>query len=151
MSYFKWLILSSCQIRLHSSVAYIRDPLFQLSEKEKARNACLEGMHGIRGITHYVIDYGMIDRLGPPFAFTLWVAGRVMLVDKSKVKSLEFIDALKMMGQHWQVALSYSETLERVHRDYHKDIRGAPSASCQILADMRRCAFDTIFVIERQP
>lgn len=106
----------------------------------------------------------MLNKLGPPFAFTLWVAARVLLVHGSTIEkhiSSEihfFVDTLREMGKYWQVAARYCTILQRVldeQRDSEQSAgangeRVTPS-SVKILADMRRCAYDLDFLISWQP
>lgn len=106
----------------------------------------------------------MLPKLGPPFAFTLWVAARLLLVHGSTIEHKLspqiqfFVDTLREMGRYWLVAERYTAILQRVldeHRDSEHSAgtsgeRVTPS-SVKILADMRRCAYDLDFLISRQP
>lgn len=106
----------------------------------------------------------MLDKLGPPFAFTLWVSARLLLVHGSTIAHtvspdiLFFVNTLAEMGKIWKVAERYSTILRRVldeYGEYEQSIgtmgeRVTPS-TVKILADMRRCAFDLDFLISRQP
>jgi hypothetical protein len=148
-------------IRLHSSAAYppTRSPIFTPSYSASQR--CHAAVENIAALCEFVVANGLLAKLGPPFAFTLWVAARVLLVHGSTVErklspqpiSL-FVDALRDMGRYWPVAARYSALLGRV-LDEHKDSEtrgGGETPSCvAILADMRRTAFDLDFLISRQP
>jgi hypothetical protein len=106
----------------------------------------------------------MLPKLGPPFAFTLWVAARLLLVHGSTIEHKLspqiqfFVDTLREMGRYWLVAERYTTILQRV-LDEHRDSERSASASgeritpssVKILADMRRCAYDLDFLISRQP
>lgn len=106
----------------------------------------------------------MLPKLGPPFAFTLWVAARLLLVHGSTIEhklspQIQFlVDTLQEMGRYWLVAERYTTILQRVldeHRDSERSAetsgeRVTPS-SVKILADMRRTAYDLDFLISRQP
>jgi hypothetical protein len=106
----------------------------------------------------------MLPKLGPPFAFTLWVAARLLLVHGSTIEHKLspqiqfFVDTLREMGRYWLVAERYTAILQRV-LDEHRDSERAAGAngervtpsSVKILADMRRCAYDLDFLISRQP
>ena len=121
-------------------------------------------MENIVALGRYVVNNGMLDKLGPPFAFTLWVAARVLLVHGSTIEhevssDIYFlVDTLREMGKHWRVAERYCTILKRVldeYRDSQQVVaangeRVTPS-SVKILADMRRCAYDLDFLISRQP
>lgn len=106
----------------------------------------------------------MLDKLGPPFAFTLWVSARLLLVHGSTIAHtvspdiLFFVDTLARMGKHWKVAERYSSILQRVLDEYGEYQRSSGTdgerstpSTVKILADMRRCAFDLDFLISRQP
>jgi hypothetical protein len=106
----------------------------------------------------------MLDKLGPPFAFTLWVSARLLLVHGSTIAQnvspdiIFFVDTLAQMGKYWKVAERYSTILQRVLDEYGEyqqsgvdDSERLTPSSVKILADMRRCAFDLDFLISRQP
>lgn len=106
----------------------------------------------------------MLDKLGPPFAFSLWVSARLLLVHGSTIAHtvspdiVFFVDTLARMGKYWKVAERYSTILQRVLDEYGEyqqsaetDADRSTPSSVKILADMRRCAFDLDFLISRQP
>lgn len=157
-------MLSSAVIRLHSSAAYptTRSPIFTPSYSASQR--CLLAVDNILSITRFVVDNHMLDKLGPPFAFTLWVSARLLLVHGSTIAHtvspdiVFFVDTLAQMGRHWKVAERYSTILQRVLDEYGEyqqsgadDSERATPSTVKILADMRRCAFDLDFLISRQP
>jgi hypothetical protein len=151
-------------IRLHSSAAYptTRSPIFTPSYSASQR--CHGAVENIAALGEFVVQSGMLTKLGPPFAFTLWVAARLLLVHGSTVEhklasQIGFlVDTLRDMGRYWPVAARYCELLQRVldeHSDSERAVgttgeRVTPS-SVRILADMRRTAFDLDFLISRQP
>jgi hypothetical protein len=151
-------------IRLHSSAAYptTRSPIFTPSYSAGQR--CLVAVDNILALTRFVVDNGLLDRLGPPFAFTVWVSARLLLVHGSTIAHTVspdiflFVETLARMGRYWKVAERYSTILRRVldeYSEYEQAVateseRVTPS-SVKILADMRRCAFDLDFLISRQP
>ena len=115
----------------------------------------------------------MVNKLGPPFAFSVWVAARMVLVHGSTVDRqvppsiYPLLDTLREMGRYWKVAERYASLLTRVLDEYEASERarrdaglsapstdsgrpGTPTA-IKILADMRRTAFDLDFLISRQP
>lgn len=160
-------------IRLHSSAAYptTRSPIFHPSYSASQR--CHGAVENIQALGEFVTQNGLLSRLGPPFAFTLWVAARLLLVHGSTVEHKLspqlpfFVDCLREMGRHWPVAARYCSLLERVLDEYREAERqggagmpgergGQPSPqppppSVKILADMRRTAFDLDFLISHQP
>ena len=106
----------------------------------------------------------MLGKLGPPFAFTLWVSARLLLVHGSTIAHtvspdiIFFVDTLARMGEYWKVAERYSSILQRVLDEYGEyqqssttDGERSTPSTVKILADMRRCAFDLDFLISRQP
>ncbi|XXH03256.1 hypothetical protein Hte_009654 [Hypoxylon texense] len=151
-------------IRLHSSAAYptTRSPIFTPSYSASQR--CLGAVETIAALGEFVVQNGMLNKLGPPFAFTLWVAARLLLVHGSSVEhklapQIAFlVDTLREMGRYWPVAGRYCQLLQRV-LDEHSDSERASGqtgeritpSSVKILADMRRTAFDLDFLISRQP
>lgn len=151
-------------IRLHSSAAYptTRSPIFTPSYSASQR--CHGAVENIAALGEYVVQNNMLPKLGPPFAFTLWVAARLLLVHGSTIEHKLspqiqfFVDTLREMGRYWLVAERYTTILQRVldeHRDSERSTganggRVTPS-SVKILADMRRCAYDLDFLISRQP
>ncbi|KAI8952612.1 fungal-specific transcription factor domain-containing protein [Xylaria longipes] len=151
-------------IRLHSSAAYptTRSPIFTPSYSASQR--CHSAVENIAALGEFVVQNGMLPKLGPPFAFTLWVAARLLLVHGSTVEhklapQIAFlVDTLREMGRYWPVASRYCKLLQRVldeHSDSERAVgqtgeRITPS-SVKILADMRRTAFDLDFLISRQP
>lgn len=151
-------------IRLHSSAAYptTRSPIFTPSYGASQR--CLLAVDNILSITRFVVENNLLDKLGPPFAFTLWVCARLLLVHGSTIAQtvspdiLFFVDTLARMGKHWKVAGRYSSILQRVLNEYNEyqqssatDGERATPSTVRILADMRRCAFDLDFLISNQP
>lgn len=147
-------------IRLHSSAAYptTRSPIFTPSYSASQR--CHGAVENIAALGEFVVSQGLLTKLGPPFAFTLWVAARLLLVHGSTVEHKVspqihfFVDTLREMGRYWPVALRYCELLQRVldeHRDSERTGDGVTPSSVRILSDMRRTAFDLDLLISRQP
>lgn len=151
-------------IRLHSSAAYptTRSPIFHPSYSASQR--CHGAVENIQALGEFVMTNGLLSKLGPPFAFTLWVAARLLLVHGSTVEHKLspqlpfFVDCLREMGLYWPVAARYCSLLQRVLDEY-RDVEGqlamggesGTPSSVKILADMRRTAFDLDFLISRQP
>ena len=107
----------------------------------------------------------MLSNLGPHFAFSLWVAARLLLVHGSTIDHhvnpaiYPLVETLRDMGRHWNVSERYATLLQRVLDEY-SDSERAPvgpdgervtPSTVRILADMRRCAYDLDFLISRQP
>lgn len=147
-------------IRLHSSAAYptTRSPIFTPSYSASQR--CHGAVENIAALGEFVANSGLLSKLGPPFAFTFWVAARLLLVHGSTVEHKLspqisfFVETLREMGQYWPVAARYCELLQRVldeHRDSERQGDGVTPSSVKILSDMRRTAFDLDFLISRQP
>lgn len=153
-------------IRLHSSAAYptTRSPIFHPSYSAGQR--CHAAVENIQALSEFVATNGLLSKLGPPFAFTLWVAARLLLVHGSTVEHKLspqlpfFVDCLREMGRYWPVAARYCSLLQRVLDEYREaegqgamggEGAAATPSSVKILADMRRTAFDLDFLISRQP
>jgi len=108
----------------------------------------------------------MLNKLGPPFAFSVWVATRLLLVHSSTIDQAInpsvhfFVEILRDLGIYWKVADRYAALLNRVLDEFAESERNPVNGangervqpSCvKILADMRRCAYDLDFLISRQP
>ena len=164
------LTSSSVFIRMHSSAAYppYRTPLF--SPSPSAAHQCVLAVEKIVALTRYVISSNLLSAQGPPFAFSLWVSARVLLVHGSTIEKhvsgeIHFlINTLQQLGVWWPVASRYAEILGRVMSEYEESLsvsgreqRGdtggiAPQPkSVVILADMRRCAYDLDTLISNEP
>ncbi|OAA53012.1 Transcription factor [Cordyceps fumosorosea ARSEF 2679] len=159
-----WLMLHATYhttvIRLHSSAAYptTRSPIFTPSYSASQR--CLIAVENIASLADFASTNGYLSKLGPPFAFSLWVSARLLLVHGSTVEHklspqiAFFVDTLRALGGFWPVAQRYCNLLQRVldeHRDSEQKGDGITPSSVRILADMRRTAFDLDFLISRQP
>ncbi|PTB45887.1 hypothetical protein M441DRAFT_327141 [Trichoderma asperellum CBS 433.97] len=147
-------------IRLHSSAAYPTTRSAIFTPSFSAAQRCHGAVENISALGDFVVNNGFLPKLGPPFAFTIWVAARVLLVHGSTVEHKLspqisfFVDILREMGRYWPVAAGYSRLLQRVldeHRDSERQGGGVTPSSVKILADMRRTAFDLDFLISRQP
>lgn len=152
-------------IRLHSSAAYPthRSPIFTPSFSASQR--CLNAVESITALCACIRENGLLTKLGPPFAFSLWVAARVLLVHGSTIdhrvdQSINLlVSTLQELGQYWEVGTRYANLLSRVLSEYQESQRTPAGANgervtpstVKILADMRRCAFDLDFLISRQP
>ena len=157
--------VSRTVIRLHSSAAYptTRSPIFTPSFSASQR--CHSAVEDICALCTYVRTNNLLTKLGPPFAFSLWVAARLLLVHGSTIDHqvnpaiAPLVETLREMGYYWRVAERYATLLQRVIDEYHESerapvgangVRETPS-TVRILADMRRCAYDLDFLISRQP
>jgi len=159
-----WIMLHATYhtavIRLHSSAAYptTRSPIFTPSYSAAQR--CHSAVEDIASLAEFVVNHGFLVKLGPPFAFTIWVAARVLLVHGSTVEhkispQIAFlVETLKNMGQYWRVAERYCQLLTRVLEEHHASERqgdGVTPSTVKILADMRRTAYDLDVLISRAP
>lgn len=119
-----WFMLHSAYVtsvvRLHSSAAYptVRSHIFVPSHYAMQR--CLSAVQSLRDITQDVYEANGLDLVGPPFAFSLWTAARLLIVHASAMgcavdsKIDFFIDILTYVGQYWEVANNYARILARV-------------------------------------
>ncbi|ODA80704.1 hypothetical protein RJ55_03663 [Drechmeria coniospora] len=121
-----WFVLHSAYVtsvvRLHSSAAYptAHSPIFVPSHY--AMHRCLSAVQSLRDITQDVYEANGLNLVGPPFAFSLWVAGRLLLVHAATARCPVdpkidfFIGMLEHVGQYWEVANNYARILARVVR-----------------------------------
>ncbi|QUC16163.1 uncharacterized protein UV8b_00404 [Ustilaginoidea virens] len=119
-----WFMLHSAYVtavvRLHSSAAYpsVRSPISAPSHYAMQR--CLSAVQSLRDITQDVFEANGLDLVGPPFAFSLWTAARLLIVHAATMggpvdaKIDFFIEILGHVGKYWQVAISYARILARV-------------------------------------
>lgn len=151
-----WIMLHATYyftiIRLHSSAAYptTRSPIFTPSYSASQR--CLTAVENMGQLVRHVVSNGTLNKLGPPFAFNLWVSARLLLVHGSTIEHKVspdiafFVSTLGQMGKYWKVAQRYSEILNRVLEEYQASERTPVNANgermtpstVRILADMRR-------------
>ncbi|TWU72463.1 hypothetical protein ED733_004112 [Metarhizium rileyi] len=119
-----WFMLHSAYVtavvRLHSSAAYptVRSHIFVPSHYAVQR--CLSAVQSLRDITQDVFEANGLNLVGPPFAFSLWIAARLLIVHAAMIgcavdpKIDFFIDILGYVGQYWEVANNYARILARV-------------------------------------
>ncbi|KFG81303.1 C6 transcription factor [Metarhizium anisopliae] len=141
-----WFMLHSAYVtavvRLHSSAAYptVRSHIFVPSHYAMQR--CLSAVQSLRDITQDVFEANGLDLVGPPFAFSLWIAARLLIVHAATVgcpvdpKIDFFIDILAYVGQYWEVANNYARILARV---VQRERQGEASFSA-----MRKSAHDLV-------
>jgi hypothetical protein len=119
-----WFMLHSAYVtavvRLHSAAAYpmVRSHIFGPSHYAMQR--CLSAVQSLRDTTQDVYEANGLDLVGPPFAFSLWTAARLLIVHAAAMncpvdgKIDFFIDILTHVGQYWEVADNYARILARV-------------------------------------
>ncbi|GKU06132.1 transcription factor [Fusarium langsethiae] len=141
-----WFMLHSAYVtaavRLHSSAAYptVRSHIFVPSHYAMQR--CLSAVQSLGDITRDVLEADGLNLLGPSFAFSLWVAARLLLVHVATVGCAVdsqidfFIETLRDVGQHWEVANNYSKILQRVVQRARQGDMG--------FSAMRRSAYDLV-------
>lgn len=161
-----WIMLHAAfvtaTIRLHSSAAYptIRSHMFTPSFN--ATQKCLSAVESLREIAQDVVNTRGLNLLGPPFAFSLWVSARLLLVHAATMecevdpKIHFFISTLEQMGQFWEVAQNYANILIHVVREHQQSEsppEGADPAMTAIMTftAMRRCAYDLNLLISQRP
>lgn len=150
-----WIMLHAAYcltvIRLNSSAAYPSQSSAIFSSSYSAMQRCLSAVENLRHLCRFVKASGLLDRLGPPFAFATWVASRVMLVHGSTMAHEVdpdidfFVTTLSEMGENWLVAKRYSDILSRVLGEYRQSQQASgmtgemvTPSTVKILADMRR-------------
>lgn len=153
-------------IRLHSSAAFPTNQSNLFKPSLAASQHCLDAVTNISALCGHVNSAGLLNKLGPPFAFSIWVAARVLLIHTATTtheidpKLKPFVDTLREMGAYWNVANTYVSLVQRVQEELAESERNAKNAvdgeratpsSVRILADLRRCAYDLDILITRQP
>lgn len=165
-----WIMLHATYhttvMRLHSSAAYPARRSQLLTPSFKASQLCLSAVESVSALCSYLKSSGMLNKLGPPFAFSVWVAARLLLVHSSTVDHhinpnvQYFINTLRELGEYWHVADRYATLLQRVLDEFADSERNPVTSpdgerttpkSVKILADMRRNAHDLDVLISRQP
>lgn len=126
-----WFMLHSAYVvavvRLHSAAAYpaVRSHIFTPSHHAMQR--CLSAVQSLGDIARDVHEADGLDLLGPPFAFSLWVAARLLLVHAATVgcpvdPKIEFlIETLNRVGQYWELANKYATVLTRAVQRGHQN------------------------------
>lgn len=162
---------SSSVIRLHSSAAYPTTRSTIFGPSYSAGQRCLSAVENIAALTRLVISNNMLHLLGSTFAFTVWVAARLLLVHASTTEYSTipdvrlFLDALREMGKCYQTAERYATIIQRVVEELSQtqiqvaggdqqdaDASGNSSRNCvAILSDMRMTAYAVDVMISRQP
>ncbi|EXJ90773.1 hypothetical protein A1O1_03877 [Capronia coronata CBS 617.96] len=149
-----WIMLHAAfvtsVIRLHSSAAYptVKSPVFTPSYHAIQR--CLGAVESLREIAQDVLNTGMLALLGHPFAFSLWVSARLLLVHAATMecdvdpKISFFISTLEQMGQHWQVARDYARILNDV-------VQEGRTGSGRTFTGMRRQAYELNLLTSQRP
>jgi Fungal specific transcription factor domain len=107
-------------VRLHSCAAYptVRSHIFTPSFYASQR--CLSAVQSLREIAQDVINTAMLNLLGPHFAFSLYVAARLLLVHAACTGAEPdpncefFISILNQMGQYWNISRQYAQLLDRI-------------------------------------
>jgi hypothetical protein len=141
-----WMVLHAAivmtVIRLHSPAGFptVSSNIFTASNNAVER--CLTAVQSVRQIAQDAAETDMLALLGPPFAFSLWVSARLLLVHASTTNGEPdpnisfFISVLGRMGQYWGVAKNYAELLGRLMQEY-QDFRRTGGTS-NVFANMRR-------------
>jgi hypothetical protein len=118
-----WFMLHSAYVvavvRLHSAAAYPTTRSHIFVPSHYAMQRCLSAVQSLGDIARDVYEANGLDLLGPPFAFSLWVAARLLIVHSATVggpldPKIEFlVETLNHVGQYWDVANNYAQILTR--------------------------------------
>lgn len=119
-----WIMIHATYLvsimRLHSTAAY---PITQTHISLPCQNAmlrCLAATESLSMMTQFVVKTGALSLLGQPYAFALWASARLLLVHASAMQSdidpsiWFLLKTLEQMGQYWDVAGHYAQTLKQV-------------------------------------
>ncbi|KAI7972260.1 hypothetical protein EIK77_003684 [Talaromyces pinophilus] len=158
------LFLTRGSIRLHAAAAYPSSYSSLFAPYSPAAIRCSNAVSQFSAMTHWVLQQYLIAYLGPPFAFGLWVASRLLLVqcvwNKSPVTTEinPLLTALSRMRKYWKVCDQYQEILQLVIDEYEGFRDQEPfgtenftqsSEVIKIFCDMRRCAFEVCVLITK--
>lgn len=152
-------------MRLHSSAAYPANRSQYFAPSTAASKRCLAAVEQISSLCTHVKNTGLLNKLGPPFAFSIWVAARLLLVHSTFDHQMDptiffFVTVLRELGIFWPVADRYAAVLQRVLDEFTASEQSCATnaegekvtpSSVRILSDMRRCAYDLEFLISRAP
>ncbi|CDK28642.1 unnamed protein product [Kuraishia capsulata CBS 1993] len=172
----------TAMIRLNSAIGYPHAQSDYLSSSKIARDRCLLEVDTltktIRTIeTIFYTTDDAFGSLGPCFAFTLWVAGRLVMVDSinkeipSPPDEDVLVSSMLKIGTHWGCAARYAmiikflmgETMNVRRKTIYstkKRVHGDPSESeeesdehaknSKIFSDMRNNAFVLDFIFSQK-
>jgi len=161
-----WIMLHAAfvtsVIRLHSAAGYpiVCSSIFMPSQHAMQR--CLAAVDSLKVIAQDVVDSNGLDLLGPPFAFSLWVSARVLLVHAAATESTVdlkkisfFISTLETMGQYWEVAGRYAKILDRLvsegQRAQEPHSGGHQLQSVRSFTAMRGLAYELNQLVSQRP
>ncbi|KAF3405387.1 hypothetical protein DPV78_003368 [Talaromyces pinophilus] len=144
-------VFVTCVVRLHSCAAYptVRSHIFNPSYDASKR--CLSTVDSLREIAKDVLNTGMLNLLGPPFTFALYVACRLLLVHSASTgvepdpNCEVFIYILGLIGRYWGHARHYAQLLDQMWKRARlnwTDLTGSVSSASKALAMMRRTAYE---------
>lgn len=160
-----WIMLHAAfvtsVIRLHSAAGYpvVCSSVFKPSQQAMQR--CLAAVESLRAIAQDVMDSNGLDLLGPPFAFSLWAAARVLLVHAAATENIIdlnkvnfFIITLEQMGHYWEVAGRYAKILERLVAEGQKARESSSTHQHQhakSFTAMRSLAYELNQLVSQRP
>ncbi|KAG7285776.1 hypothetical protein NEMBOFW57_008070 [Staphylotrichum longicolle] len=135
-------------IQLHGVIAYPPDQNLASHASQlptDSRQQCLESAAVVIRIATDVATDDIGDRLGWPFAWSLWVAARYLLVaelngaETSRHHFDALLGSLKQMSQYWQISGKYWRLLNQAVGDLHNARRDANDRNgvLGLLADLR--------------
>ncbi|KAK3307729.1 uncharacterized protein B0T15DRAFT_522392 [Chaetomium strumarium] len=138
-------------IQLHGVIAYPPEQNLATHASQLAtdsRQQCLASAAMVVGIADVVAAEDVGDRLGWPFAWSLWVTARYLLVAKlnsaaeaaSEGHFHVLLGSLKQMSQYWQISGKYWRLLNQAMGDLRSgrgDDANGQSGVLGLLADFR--------------
>lgn len=160
-----WVMLHSLYhtviIRLHSLAGYPYRQSNKFRASQSARQRCVEAVQNIVLLTKMVHNAKILDRLGPHYAWTLWVAARLTIVHSFKTKSELptadidiLVGTLSAMGGWWGVARRYATILIFVIEEHKRTTETTSfrkghreGKRGRILSDMRWTASDLDYLM----
>lgn len=161
-----WIMLHAAfvtsVIRLHSAAGYPIVCSSYFMPNQQAMQRCLAAVDSLKVIAQDVVDSNGLDLLGPPFAFSLWVSARVLLVHAAATESAVdlkhigfFISTLEIMGQYWEVAGRYAKILDRLvnegQRAQEPHSGGHQHQNMRSFTAMRSLAYELNQLVSQRP
>lgn len=121
----------------------------QSESHREARRRCLKRcLHSVRDLSQIVTKVAgqTVDKLGWPFAWSVWVAARFLVARRYFTGEIEpelmanvslFTTFLSTMGRFWQISASYARMLRRATSDLDTGTESGSDSILQLMADLR--------------
>lgn len=141
-------------IKLHYSMAYLVAQSSIFAASFGANQRCLGAVDNIVALGNLAMKSSKLTKLGPLFAFNIWVGARVLLIycltveNKISLEVQLFMGILRGVGKTWHISRRYAAMLQLALEEY-----GGLDAtsnygnettilSLSILTDTRHCVYE---------